>query len=141
MTLDAAIHRMLYVLDPPDDVAHEVEIALRLGACRHGRASTEDVARRCGCGRRTLSRRMRSRGIPSPGKLIAWGKLLDCMLAWSANGSTLNRIAWDRGYGSGHELSGMLHRQAGTRPTEWSGDVGELCEALHGAWAERGALS
>ena len=121
-------------LDPASDIAMDVEIALRIGASRGGDARVEHAARRIGVSSDALKQRLFRRGLPGPGTLLTWGRVLDAMALYRTDGVTLETVAFERGWSSQTTVSAALRRASGLYPTEWSGDMEQLCGALVERW-------
>lgn len=63
----------------------------------HERLTVEELARRLGCSRRTLSRRLRVAGWPPPSEILRWGQLLRAGLdVDETSGSTSDQCGWGR---------------------------------------------
>jgi len=119
-------------LDPLTDVGQEVEIAVRLGAARPD-ATLDDVARRVGSSREALKSRFKRRRLPSPTMLLRWGRVLAAMAHWRA-GATLEETASAKGWRDAPTISSCVRRASGMWPTEWSGDLPQLAQALIEQW-------
>jgi AraC-like DNA-binding protein len=96
---------------------------------RHLRAA--DLAAHCGCSVRTLERYLGEAGLPAPGSLIGWSRLLHAASLLDDRSRTLENVAAALGYSSGAALRKSLRRHAGLTP-------GELSRRGGAAWlAER----
>jgi AraC family transcriptional activator FtrA len=78
----------------------------------------EALAMLCGQSRRTLSRRLREMGLPSPAGIIAWGKILASSWLLSDGGESLEAVALELGLGGSGALVHLYRRYLGLTPGE-----------------------
>lgn len=82
-----------------------------------------------GVSRRTLSDRCAEAGLPSPGAIMAWGKVLACRMRYVGT-TEINEAALGV-FSSGSAWSGAMARLTGYRPSERP-SLGEMFDA----WAD-----
>ena len=76
------------------------------------------LAARCGCSRRTLSRRLLEARLPSPAGLIAWGRALVAAQIMYERGVTLEDAAFALDLSSSAALVHLFRRHIGPSPGE-----------------------
>jgi AraC-like DNA-binding protein len=81
----------------------------------HGKAQMDEVARKLGISRRTLTRRLASEGLTFTGVLNALRSDL-AKRHLADNGLSISKIAWLLGYSDGSAFSTAYKRQAGITP-------------------------
>ena len=94
--------------------------------------TVQQVARDLGVSRKTLCNRAMAAGLPAPGSLISWCRLLHAARLLEESGHSVDRAAIALGFGSGTALRNMLRRYTGLRPRELAarGGHGALLDLL-----------
>ena len=100
--------------------------------------SVEEFARRLRMSRRTLQRRLRQKGLPSPGKLISIARLLEACALWRDAGiQNRTRIGFILGMADPASL-GHLSRSLANRPFREFLDPGSAFDPLEWLMGEFG---
>jgi AraC-like DNA-binding protein len=91
--------------------------------------SADDLARFLGVHRKTLAQRCRAAGLPLPGALTAWIRLLQAGALLDVPGRRVDDVAQALGYRKASVLRNALKRYTGRRATELRAN-GALAEVL-----------
>jgi len=67
---------------------------------------------------RSLNRRLRSRGLPTPSRLLLWGRLFRAGRLLEGGSETVEQVAYHLGYSSAAALRRPLGQHVGCSPTE-----------------------
>jgi len=84
----------------------------------HHAPSARDLAESFSLTRRTLAKRLRGQNLPSPGRLLLWGRLIRATHMLRDGKATVERVAYAVGYSSGAALARALRRETGHYPRE-----------------------
>ncbi len=87
---------------------------------RHARAGpgVGDIANALGLHRKTLAEQCRRAGVPPPGELASWGRLVIAAARLADRGRTAEQVAARFRYRSGSALASMLKRYTGLTVSE-----------------------
>jgi AraC-like DNA-binding protein len=84
----------------------------------HRTPRVEHLAEAFASSARSLTRRLRRGGAPSPGRILLWGKLFRAVHMLSDRESTVEQVAFALGYSSGAALARALRRETGYPPVK-----------------------
>jgi AraC-like DNA-binding protein len=84
----------------------------------HRRLCPADLASHCGCSVRTLERYLGDAGLPAPGTLIGWCRILHAARLLDDTGRSLENAAAALGFCGGAALRKSLRRLTGLTPSE-----------------------
>ena len=96
--------------------------------------SPHEMAEALGHAAHTLPARLRKEGLPSPGRLILWGRLLMAGAYMGEDRHTVEEAAYMVGYASANSLSRAMKREVGVPPAEVArqGGLSFVHESLFG---------
>lgn len=120
-------------------------LALRW-AVEHARSApgVAGLAEGLGLSPRVLNDRLRERRLPSAGRILLWGRLLQAAGMMGGSGVRFESVAWKLGYSSGSALRRALRHHAGLSGTEIAASSGveEVLDVLVERWGRqrRGVL-
>ena len=77
-----------------------------------------DLARAMRLSPRTLSRELRSRGLPSPRHLLLWGRLFQAARMLEGSDVTVEEVAFRLGYATAASLGRAFREQLGLAPSD-----------------------
>ena len=97
-----------------NDVPEEIHSILLFSLEHAGRRlEVTELAATLGLSKRTLSWRMAQQGAPSPRLFLTWCRLLVASLLLNESGRTLDSVADQLNFSSGHSLGGVFFRHMG----------------------------
>lgn len=82
------------------------------------RPGVEALAEAHASSARGLARRLRSHDLPTPSRLLLWGRLFRAIQLLGDEDTTVERVAYRLGYSSGPALRRALRKETGHPPTE-----------------------
>jgi AraC-like DNA-binding protein len=84
----------------------------------HRKPKVDELADAFSSSARSLTRKLRKGGAPSPGRILLWGKLFRAAHMLSDRRSSVEQVAYGLGYSSGAALARALRRETGYPPVE-----------------------
>lgn len=141
--IDEGIQEIMDLLGP-NPMDFEVERILRLGACGTNgyRTNVDDVWRRLGSPKKIIWSGLKQQGLPTPGKLLAWGNLIPAIGTLKITDekspmSSMDEISIHWGFSSGGDISSKCKCHADVYPVEITGGVTDLAERFVRVWREK----
>lgn len=80
--------------------------------------TVDEIAAALGMPRKTLARQLAQAGLPSPSRLIAWGRVFMAARLMEDQGRSIERIASDLDFPTPNALRKLLRRLTGLRPND-----------------------
>lgn len=84
----------------------------------HEAPRPRDLAEALSISHRTLPKQLRRAGLPSPRRLLLWGRLFRAAHYLAEPGACLEQVAYSLGYSSGNTLTRALRRETGHPASE-----------------------
>lgn len=130
------------VADALDGVVPDLGIRAIRWAVAHAEECPQvrDLARAVRLSPRALSRELRARGLPSPRKLLLWGRLFQAARMLDRSDATVEEVAFRLGYATGASLGRAFRERVGLSPSELGhedGGLNRVMKAFVGSLEER----
>lgn len=131
--VDDMKHVLGRILSSAAQRSHSLDIELRLGSCvpdamrpvfrfllehAHQAMDVDRVSAAFGITRQTLRNRLIQHRMPLPRTFMTWCRLLVAGSLLQESGHTLDSVAWQLDFNSGHHLGTVLRRYAGSGVAE-----------------------